>query len=354
MVAFSYMKKIFLFFTMTIFLLSCSEEKFEAKSDNRFLMGTVCIITLYSGETQDIFDGAFSLIEREDMLMSLQKGNSELSQINEQAGIERLQVSDDIFEVIKTSLLYSQMSHGAFDPTIAPLVELWGIGEDFTGSVPDVSSIDSSKDLIDYREIILGDNNLVFLTETGMKIDLGGIAKGYIADKVKEYLISQGVQRGIINLGGNIIVLGSKPKSQPWKIGIQNPFDSRGNHIGIAAVTDKTIVTSGIYERFFYFEGKRYHHILDPETGYPVENDLASVTIIADRSIDADALSTSLFILGVEEGLTLIETIENSEAVFVTKDKNVIYSSGAEVLFDLQHGDFTHITLEKYGSISQQ
>lgn len=354
MIDFIYMKKLFLFVLSIIFLLSCSEEKFEAKSDNRFLMGTVCIITLYGGETQEIFDGAFSLLEEEELLMSLQKGNSELSKINQRAGTESLQVSEDVFEVIKTSLLYSQISAGAFDPTIAPLVELWGIGEDFTGTVPSASSIDSRKELIDYTGVLLEEDNLVLLKRQGMKIDLGGIAKGYVADKVKDYLISQGVQRGIINLGGNIIVIGSKPKMQSWKIGIQNPFDSRGNHIGIASVTDKTIVTSGIYERFFYFEGKRYHHILDPETGYPVENDLASVTIIAEKSIDADALSTSLFVLGVEEGIKLIESIENSEAVFVLKDKNVIYSSGAGDLFDLQHADFSHISIEYYRTISQQ
>lgn len=317
-------------------------------------MGTVCIITLYSGEPQEIFDRAFSLIEREELRMSLQKGNSELSRINERAGIEKLQVSDDIYQVIKTSLLYSQISRGAFDPTIAPLVELWGIGQDFTSVVPPEPAINSKRELIDYRKVLLGENRSVFLAEKGMRIDLGGIAKGYIADKVKEFLISEGVERGIINLGGNIIVLGSKLKSQPWNIGIQNPFDSRGNHIGIASVTDKTIVTSGIYERYFLFEGKRYHHILDPLTGYPVENDLASVTIIADRSIDADALSTTLFILGLKEGIKLTEKIENSEAIFVTKEKDVIYSSGAGALFALQHNDFTQISMEDYITISQQ
>jgi thiamine biosynthesis lipoprotein len=184
-----------------------------------------------------------------------------------------------------------------------------------------------------------------------MEIDLGAIAKGYIADLVKEYLQSRGVTRGIINLGGNILVMGAKSENQPWRIGIQNPFDSRGNHIGIASVAEKTIVTSGIYERYFYFEGKRYHHILDPQTGFPVENDLASVTIIADTSIDADALSTSLFILGVKKGIELIETVEKTEAVFVTKEKKVIYSSGASDFFTLSHKDFSNITFEEYQSI---
>lgn len=346
------MKKILLLIFSAFFLISCGDEKFEAKSNNQFLMGTVCIITLYGGESQDIYDGAFSIIEKEDLLMSLQKGNSELSLINNQAGIEKLFVSDDIYEVVSTAVKYARLTGGAFDPTIAPLVELWGIGDDYTGSVPAASSIISAKEMTDYTKIIMEEDHSIFLEKAGMKIDLGGIAKGYIADKVKDYLHEQGVKRGIINLGGNIIVMGNKPESQPWKIGVQNPFDSRGNHIGIAEVADKTIVTSGIYERFFYAEGKRYHHILDPKTGYPVENDLASVTIISDLSIDADALSTSLFILGVEEGLKLIETIENSEALFVTKDKKVIYSSGAEKVFTLYHEDFSHISLKDYLSTS--
>ena len=342
------MKKLLLLLSIPFILTSCSEEKFEARSDNRFLMGTVCVITLYNGEDQEVFDGAFSIIEKEDLLMSNHKGDSEISFVNSKAGLESVLVSEDTYKVVETSLHYSKLSKGAFDPTIAPLVELWDIGEDFTGIVPKQSLIDERQKLTDYNKIILESPNSIYIPEEGMKIDLGGIAKGYIADIVKDYLLDQGVKRGIINLGGNIIVLGSKPDDQPWKIGIQDPFDSRGNHIGIAEVRDKTIVTSGIYERFFYYEGKRYHHILDPQTGYPVENDLASVTIISDKSIDADALSTSLFILGIEKGIQLIDGIENSEAVFVTKDKKVLYSSGADKLFNLFHGDYNEISLSEY------
>ncbi|MBI9100152.1 MAG: FAD:protein FMN transferase [Spirochaetaceae bacterium] len=342
------MKKIFILLLLPILLYSCTREKFEAKSENRFLMGTVCILTLYNGESREIFEGAFEIIEKEDLLMSLQKGNSELSMINRKAGIEAVTVSEDTYQVVETSIYYSRMTDGAFDPTIAPLVELWGIGADFSGRVPSLESINSMKALTDYRKVEFSGTNTLYLLEKGMKIDLGGIAKGYIADKVKEYLLIQGVERAIINLGGNIIVMGSKPDLQPWKIGIQDPFDTRGNHIGIAEVQDKTIVTSGIYERFFYEDGKRYHHILDPVTGYPVENDLASVTIISDKSIDADALSTSLFVLGVEKGLNLINMMDDSEAVFVTKDKKVLYSSGADEVFSLYHKDYSLITPDEY------
>jgi len=348
------MKKTILILLFPIFLISCSREKFEAHSENQFLMGTVCIITLYNGESLDIFNNAFKVIEEEDLLMSLQKGNSELSRLNSSSGISAVSVSEDTFNVIRSSLNYSKISRGAFDPTIAPLVELWGIGEGHDGRVPPSDEIESMKNLTDYRKVELSDNKEVFLKDRGMKIDLGGIAKGYIADKVKEFLVSNNVKQGIINLGGNIVVIGSKPGKQPWKIGIQDPFESRGNHIGIVEVIDKTIVTSGIYERFFYSEGKRYHHILDPETGYPVENDLASVTIISEMSIDADALSTSLFVLGVEEGIELIDSIDNSEAVFITKEKNVIYSSGAAEIFTLNDDTYSEISFNQYKSISLQ
>ena len=329
-------------------MISCSNENFEPRADNRFLMGTVCIITLYNGEAQEIFDGAFSVIEKEDLLMSLQKGNSELSKINNSAGLESVAVSEDTYNVVSSALYYSELTHGAFDPTVAPLVELWDIGSDFEGVLPDPDSIERIKKLTDYSKLEMLSDNRIYLESREMKIDLGAIAKGYIADKVKDYLLSRNVERGIINLGGNIVVLGSKPENKPWKIGIQNPFESRGNHIGIVEVKDKTIVTSGIYERFFMADGKRYHHILDPKTGYPVDNDLASVTIISDTSIDADALSTSLFVLGVETGLELIETIKNAEAVYITKDKKVIYSSGAQDLFTLYDDNYKAVSLNEY------
>ncbi|MDA3811701.1 MAG: FAD:protein FMN transferase [Spirochaetaceae bacterium] len=342
------MKKIVIIFILSILIFSCSKEKFEAHSENQFLMGTVCIITLYNGESQEIFKGAFDVIEKQDLLMSLQKGISELSKVNASSGIQAVSVSEDTYQVVQASKYYANLTMGAFDPTIAPLVELWGIGSDHEGQVPHKEEIEKMKSLIDYRKLEISDDKRIFLKDKGMKIDLGGIAKGYIADVVKEYLISQGVKRGIINLGGNIIVIGSKPEGHPWKIGIQDPFESRGTYIGIAEVIDKTIVTSGIYERFFYVDGKRYHHILDPETGYPVENDLASITIISEKSIDADALSTSLFVLGVEKGMDLIESIDNAEAVFVTKGRDVLYSSGANELFTLLDETYNEISLVQY------
>jgi thiamine biosynthesis lipoprotein len=163
-----------------------------------------------------------------------------------------------------------------------------------------------------------------------MSVDLGSIGKGYAADQVADYLKEQGVQKAILNLGGNILIIGEKDAGTPFRVGLQNPFDSRNEYFGVVEVMDKTVVTSGIYERNFEQDGILYHHILDTETGYPVNNSVTSVSIIADSSIDADAMSTVLFVLGVEEGLELCESIANIECVYVTNDYQVYMSSGAK------------------------
>lgn len=333
---------------MFLFLMnSCKDVKFEPRTDNRLLLGTVCVISLDRSEPVELFDQAFDILEKEEKLMSLQLGSSELNAINNAAGLTAVKVSEDTETVLKASLRYAEMSNGAFDPTIAPLVQLWGIATGGATKPPDRESIEITKKLTDYQRVSINEkDHTVFLEKENMKIDLGAIAKGYSADKLKDFFLSKGVERAIINLGGNIVVLGSKPGNVPWSIGIQNPFDSRGRYIGIVSVVDSTVVTSGIYERFFIYKGKRYHHILDPVTGFPVENNLASVSIIARTSIDADALSTSLFVLGLDKGMDLIEQIDDTEAIFVTKEKKIILSSGASGLFELKDHDFSIISLQ--------
>ncbi|MBB6478457.1 FAD:protein FMN transferase [Spirochaeta isovalerica] len=334
-----------LYILILFFLASCSPEQFSPRSDNRLLLGTVCVISLDKSEPVELFDQAFDIIAQEEQLMSLQVPDSDLSKVNRSAGVSAVKVSPDTLEVLGAALNYASMSGGAFDPSIAPLVELWGIVTGDAVSPPDPLEIEPVRSLTDYTKVLIDDKSeTVFLENKGMKVDLGAIAKGYVGDRVKDFLLSQGVERGIINLGGNIVVIGSKPGNEPWKIGIQNPFDNRGRHIGLVSVSDSTVVTSGIYERFFMYEGKRYHHILDPWTGYPVDNELASVSIIAEKSMDADALSTSLFVLGIDKGLQLIENINGAEAIFVTKEKEIVLSSGAGDFFELKDNGFTIIS----------
>ena len=169
---------------------------------------------------------------------------------------------------------------------------------------------------------------MVRLINKDAKLDLGGIAKGYVADKLKDYLKSKDVKHGIINLGGNILLIGTKPDKSNYHIGIQKPFSSTRDYIRIVDTKDKSIVTSGIYERYYEIDGKIYHHILDAKTGYPVENELASVTIISDKSVDGDALSTLIFTKGLEDGMEIINNTANIEAVFITKKGSVILSQG--------------------------
>lgn len=178
------------------------------------------------------------------------------------------------------------------------------------------------------------------LANEDMIIDLGGIAKGYAADVIADYLKSKNIDNAIIDLGGNVLALGGNGKTDKWNIGIQNPFEPRNKHIGILSVRDKTVVTSGVYERYFIESGKRYHHILDPFTGYPVESPLMSVSIIADKSIDADGLSTTVFALGLEKGTELIESLDGIEAIFVDKDKNVYITKSLKESFRITNGEF--------------
>jgi len=183
--------------------------------------------------------------------------------------------------------------------------------------------------LIDYRKVIINDEEgTVFLTLKGMKLDLGAVAKGYAADEVIRIIAKHGIQRAIVDLGGNVYAYGDKAPGTDWTIGIRDPETQQGNAIISIKVKNKSVVTSGIYERFFEENGKKYHHILNTKTGYPEDNELMSVSIITSVSILADALSTSTFLLGTEKGLSLIEKTSNTEAIFIDKNKKIRVSSG--------------------------
>ncbi|MCX8012779.1 MAG: FAD:protein FMN transferase, partial [Rectinema sp.] len=175
----------------------------------------------------------------------------------------------------------------------------------------------------------------VFLRRPGMRLDLGAIAKGYAADEIAQILANHKVKAAIIDLGGNILAFGAKKDKSPWRIGIQDPESERGEYLGIVTGPQMTVVTSGVYERFFIENGTRYHHILSTRTGWPVDNGLLSVSIVSKRSIDADALSTSLFILGMEKGLALLKNFADTYAIFIDKDHKVYLSPGAEKIFTL-------------------
>ena len=308
-------------------LASCKQTE---SSRAEFALGTVCSVTLFNQVDNGVYDDIFKRIRELDNLMNVYIPSSDVSRINAAAGIEPVQVHEDVFTVIERSLYYANISGGAFDPSVGPLVSLWGIGGD-SPRVPSQEEIDETLPLVNWRNIELDPvTRTVFLKHPGMSLDLGAIAKGYAADEAAVIIRKAGIRRAIIDLGGNIVTCGERKDRKPWRVGIQNPNKDRNAYIGVLQVTEKSVVTSGAYERFFEEEGQRYHHIFSPSSGYPVENGLLSVTIITPASIDADALSTAVFVLGYERGKVLIDSLPETEAVFILSDLSVRQTSGAD------------------------
>jgi thiamine biosynthesis lipoprotein len=234
--------------------------------------------------------------------------------------------------VLKRAVFFSEASGGSFDITAAPLVALWGIGKKGT-FIPETSEIEAAKALVGYRDIIIDEeNSRVMLRRRGQRINLGGIAKGFTADAVKDTLLSYGIDSALVNLGGNVAAIGSKPGGEPWTIGIQDPTKPTGAYIGVVEVRDKTLVTSGANEQFFIHGGVRYHHIIDPRTGMPADTGLLSVTAIGGCSMDMDALTTAVFVLGMEKGMELLQRF-GAQAVFVKTNGEVYVTEGLRASF---------------------
>lgn len=335
-------KSLFLMFFLIIFLSACDrttpqsgngeDDSVDPESQSELMLGTSCRITLYDGIQEETFEAAFNAIATIEEKMSVKLPESEVSQINAKAGTgEAQKVSRQTFEVIREALHIAELSGGAFDPTIGPLVSLWGIGTD-EAHIPADEEINEALKHIDYQRVETNEaQRSISLPREQMKLDLGGIAKGYAADVVRTVLKEEGVTSALINLGGNVLTMGTKPDGSLWKIGIQDPASERGDHVMIFELEDMSVVTSGPYERFFTGpEGRRYHHILDPEDGYPVRRDLTSATIVAQSSFLADALSTAIYVMGMETGTRLVESLEGVEAIFITEDRSIFVTSGLE------------------------
>ena len=328
-------------FSLFMIIKNKKEDKYSSTYYN---LGTINEITLYDITKKDcdrILKKCESILKDIDNKMSSQITSSEISKINNKAGDDYVKVSDDTYYVIKESIIFSSMSNDTFDISVGPIVDLWEIGTE-NAKVPTKKEIKDKLPLVNYKDILLNDNSKsVKLAKKDMKIDLGGIAKGYAADKIYEYLKEEKLESALINLGGNIYVLGSKENNQPFSIGVQDPTKPRGNSIGNIKVSNKSVVTSGIYERYLEKNNKIYHHMLDPHTGYPFDNNLSSVTIVSDKSIICDALSTTTFGLGVEKGLKLVENLDGVDAIFITKDKKIYLSNNLKNKFNLTDNKFT-------------
>lgn len=330
---------------LAVFSLFIFRKKINTYSGTMYYLGTVNEVTLYTKSNKkkadEILFNCENVIKNIDNKMNPSTLSSDIYKLNENAGKSYTKVSQDTFNVIKAALHFSDLSDGHFDISVGSLVQLWNIGNE-KARVPSQSEINSLLPTINYKNIILDEKNTsIMLKHEGTKLDLGGIAKGYAADKVVEYLEKQKIEGAIVNLGGNIYTLGTKDGKNKFNIGVQDPTKPRGNAIGSITTTNNSVVTSGIYERYIEKNGKIFHHILSPKTGYPVENELSSVTIISDNSMDCDALSTTAFSLGTKEGIKLIESLSNIEAIFITKDKEIYLTPGIKDSFHLKDSTFT-------------
>lgn len=341
-------KKVIIFLITTILVISlvgCTKEKSketakEPISRTELFMGTAIKVTLYNGGSEEILDKAFKRVIQLEDLVSINKDGTEIVELNKNSGIKPVKLSEDSFKIIEKGLEYSKASKGGYDITIGPLVKLWSIGLP-EAKVPNKKEINEAIKHVDYSKLKIDrDNNEAFLSEKGMMIDLGSIAKGYAADEIAKLLKEEGVKEAIIDLGGNIYALGKKEGNKNWKIGIQDPNTERGNVIGTVETSNKSVVTTGVYERFIEKDGVKYHHILNPKTGYPYKTDIAGVSIIADKSVEADALSTLIFTKGLDEGRKFIETLDGVDAIFIMNDRKVYITEGVRDSFKLINESF--------------
>mgnify|MGYP001071325161 CR=1 FL=1 len=325
-----------------------------------FSLGTLCNIKLYALPATDsrrrkddeaaihrLLDQAEALVTAFDDKCSRFKPNSEISRINRASGKHSVQVSGDTYFLLKKATEYCELSDGKMDITVGPLSKLWrqSIKE---GHLPEVHEITAGRRKVDYRKIRMEDGTTsVFLEEEEMEIDLGSVAKGYCGDLVRDMLVENGIEKAIIDLGGNVVLIGSDGSDHPWEVGIQDPKEGRGKYFGSLALESCSVVTSGDYERFAMIDGRKVHHIIDPTSGWPMETDLISVTVISDASIDGDGLTTVAYLAGREEALKLAERMDGVELILLAGNGEIHLSSGLKEKFRLNGGRYRIIAGEK-------
>ena len=317
-----------LFVVMFLTLLlttACRSASFSECSRTGFALDTVISISIRDAEEsvdgEAVLDACFAEIQRLERLFSVTIPKSDIARINAANG-GAVEVSPETAELLRLSLEYAELSSGAFDVTLRPVTALWNFSAD-APSVPDTAVLAAAVQTVDYRHLTVSGTTVV-LSEGAL--DLGGIAKGYVADRVRELLLQNGVTSALIDLGGNIVTVGSK-QGEPWRIGVKDPANTEQLRAVIES-EDLSVVTSGVYERGFTLDGVRYHHLLSPKTGMPVQNGLASVTIACESSVRADALSTACFVLGEPEATVLLSKLDGVEALFIRNDGTVSATDG--------------------------
>lgn len=337
-------RKLFLWFILTALIIAqwgCggNDAKTPVSYGEDYLLNTHCTITIYEKGQEELISQAFAHARALENLLSRTIKSSDIGRFNSMETSQAIGVCKETAVVVEEGLRYGEMSGGLFDITVGSLTELWDFSAE-APAVPQQSVLEESLLHVDYKAITVGqegDGNY-FLSKHDVKsrIDLGGIAKGYIADQIYEFLKEKDVDSGLINFGGNIFTIGQKDDGSFWTIGVEKPFfASQGEPlaerelVGIISFEGGSIVTSGTYERNFTENGKLYYHILDPQTGYPRVTDLASVTIIGPSSTACDALSTICLMMGMEKGRSFIEDLQDYQAVFIADTQEIFSTKGA-------------------------
>ncbi|WP_028125669.1 FAD:protein FMN transferase [Eremococcus coleocola] len=306
------------------------------------LLHTAVQLSIYHKGQEAAMDEAFDYMRRMEKLLSTNLEGSDIYKINQAAGKEAVKVQPETFELMEKALEIAKLSDGAFDVTIGAVTNLWRIGDVDEERLPSPEEIEAALPKIDYHKITLNKKaQTIKLEEEGMVLEMGGISKGYIGSGVKKIFQKYGITTALINLGGNVIVMGTSPSNdQGWNVGVQDPDKVRGTVVGARRMKDYAIITSGIYERYLEVDGKKYHHILDPKTGYPLENNISGVTVFAPESVDGDGYSTSLFLMGIDKGLDFVNHLDGVEAVFIDKDHGLHLSEGLKDSFELTNEEY--------------
>lgn len=312
-------------------------------------MDTVVRITAYapkralSAEALDaVADGAFDLLRELEGRLSMHSVDSAVALLNRQAGGKPVEVTPDVYRVLETSQLIAAITGGAFDPTIGVVTDLWRL-PDGKRRVPDAQTLQRAMTLVGPRILELTPPASARLAKKGAKLDLGGVGKGYASGRLAEYLGQKGIYSALVDLGGNVVAVGTRPDGKPWRIGIQTPHKKRGQALCAIEVNNRAVITAGVYERAWEIDGTTYTHIFDPHTGSPIAGDLRSATVVCDDPTDGDALSTAFMVMGEKRALGLLRILPGIEAIFVSETaegREVIATAGLRGALELLDKDY--------------
>lgn len=331
----------------SMFCVSCTNSKGKFYEKSNIVMDTAVTLNAYGENSKEAVEESFKKLDEINEMASPNINTSDVYKINEASGKSYVKVHPEILKMIKTSVEYSKLSDGAFDITLGPIINLWGIGTD-NERLPSDEEIKGKLPLVGYDKISINENDSsIMLQKEGMAIDLGGVAKGFAVDEVLKIYKKYKIDNGLINLGSSsIYAVGKNKENKDWAVGIKHPRNEDPNeYLGIIKLSNESLSTSGDYERFFIKDNKRYHHIIDPKTGYPVDNGVMSDTIVIngeleDNGIIADILTTTVFSLGPEKGLKLINNMQKVSCEITTSDYKVYTSDGFKDRITNLHKDF--------------